>query len=97
MDNAGNVIHTVAGTSPVLSAKSGTMDPSDNLQKMSSEVSFVLTSAMIFDLDLIKKIAVQVKLDTPNPQSGFNEIMNIPAGAFMSVKMKARFKLRAVV
>jgi hypothetical protein len=52
---------------------------------------------MILDLDLIKKIAVQVKLDTPNPQSGFNEIMNIPAGAFMSVKMKARFKLRAVV
>jgi hypothetical protein len=97
MDDAGNIIHTVTGTSPVLSAKSGTVDPSDNLQKMSSEVSFVLTSAMILDLDLIKKIAVQVKLDTPNPQTGLNEMMNIPAGAFMSVKLKARFKLRAAV
>jgi hypothetical protein len=97
MDDAGNVIHTVTGTSPVLSAKYGQGDPLDNLQKMSSEVSFALTSAMILDLDLIKKIAVQVKLDTPNPQSGFNEMMNIPAGAFMSVKLKARFKLRAVV
>jgi hypothetical protein len=97
MDEAGNVIHTVTGTSDVKSAKLGLVDPVDNLQKMNSEVSFVLTEAMILDLDLIKKVAVQVELNTPNPSSGFNEMMSIPAGAFMAVKLKARFKLRAVL
>jgi len=97
MDEAGNVIHTVTGTSDVKSAKLGLVDPVDNLQKMNSEVSFVLTEAMILDLDLIKKVAVQVELNTPNPSSGLNEMMNIPAGAFMAVKLKVRFKLRAVV
>jgi hypothetical protein len=97
MDDAGNIIHTVMGTSPVKSSKLGTIDPSDNLQKMNSEVSFILTEAMILDLDLIKKVAVQVELNTPNPSSGLNEMMSIPAGAFMAVKLKARFKLRAVL
>jgi hypothetical protein len=97
MDEAGNVIHTLTGTSPIKSSKFGSVDPLDNLQKMNSEVSFVLTEAMILDLDLIKKVAVQVELNTPNPSSGLNEMMSIPAGAFMAVKLKARFKLRAVV
>ncbi len=97
IDEAGNVMHTVTGTSDVKSAKLGLVDPVDHLQKMNSDVSFVLTEAMILDLDLIKKVAVQVELNTPNPTSGLNEMMSIPAGAFMAVKLKARFKLRAVL
>lgn len=97
LDEAGNLLHSVQGTTFLQSSLYGDVDPSDGLRKKKSEVHFVLTNAIIKDLERITQVCVRAKLDTPDPVTSTNQTVSIPAGAFMSVKLKAMFRLKTVL
>lgn len=96
MTESGSILHTVIGTNSLQSSLYGNVD-TDGLRKMKSEMHFVLTEAAINDLDKIRKVCVRVKLDTPDPATGTNQTVSIPAGAFLAVKLKAMFRLKVAV
>ncbi|MFT5779476.1 MAG: hypothetical protein ACI837_002435 [Crocinitomicaceae bacterium] len=91
LDANKNVLHTINGSSKIESGQFGTMDPTYNLKVANSSVNFVLSDAVIGDIDLIKFIIVQSQFDSVNPTSGVNEAVNIPVGAFLAVKLRTRF------
>lgn len=96
MNDQGTVLHTIIGTTAIQSSLFGLVDPNDGKLKMNSELNFVLTEAMLNDLDLIKKIAVETQFNTPDPISGTNQSVSIPVGAFLAVKLKAKLNLKAI-
>jgi hypothetical protein len=96
MNDAGAILYTVAGTSTIASSLYGSVDPKDGKMKMNSEVNFVLTDAILKDLALIKKVAVQTEFNTPDPATSTNTQVSIPAGSFMAVKLKAKLNLKAI-
>jgi len=51
----------------------------------------VLSSEVVDDLENIKYIIVQSTFNTPNPNTAVNEQFEIPAGAFIGVKLRTRF------
>lgn len=97
MTENGQVLHTVSGSSALQSSLYGSVDSADGLRKMKSEVHFILSENAISDLDIIRKVCVRVKLDTPDPVSGSNQQVSIPAGAFLAVKLKAMFRLKVAL
>ncbi len=92
----GALVHSVQGTQPVESSQYGTYDLNLELYKRNSEVHFPLPESVIAELETIKKVVVKVKLNTPNA-AGVNSMLSIPDGAFMSVKLKAFFRLNTVL
>jgi hypothetical protein len=64
---------------------------------MKSEVIFPLTATVLEDLKSIKQACVRVKLNSPDASSNTNTAVQIPAGAFVSVKLKANFRLKTVI
>jgi hypothetical protein len=96
MDSGGNMLHTVTGTEVIQSSAYGTVDPVDGLKKGDSEIQFVLTNAVLTDLNKIKKVAVQATFNTPDPANGNAVQVTIPAGAFLAVKLKAKLNIKAI-
>jgi hypothetical protein len=97
MTESGLVLHTVTGSTSLQSSLYGSLDATDGLRKMKSELHFLLTKEMIDDLDVVRKVCVRVKLDTPDPVTGNNQTISIPAGAFLAVKLKAMFRLKVAI
>jgi hypothetical protein len=85
------VLHTIDGTEIIQSAEYGTMDASTGLKIMDSEIKWVLSTEVLDDLENIKYIIVQSEFNTPNPSTAINEQYQIPAGAFLGVKLRTRF------
>ena len=97
MDVNGVVLHTVTGSSDIVSSLYGSIDPSDGKRKMNSEVNFVLNDATLLDLENISNIAVETQFNTPDPMTSANSQVLIPVGAFIAVKLKAKLVLKAVL
>jgi hypothetical protein len=97
MTETGQVLHTITGTNSLQSSLYGDVDSADGLRKMKSELHFILTDNAIDDLDVIRKVCVRVKLDSPDPATGANQTVSIPAGAFLAVKLKAMFRLKVAL
>ena len=85
------VIHTIEGTDIIQSAEYGTLDSATGLKIMDSDIKWVLSSEVVDDLENIKYIIVQSTFNTPNPNTAVNEQFEIPAGAFIGVKLRTRF------
>jgi hypothetical protein len=96
MDSNNNVLHTVNGTDIIESGVYGVIDPADGLKKMNSEIQFILTENMINDLDKIKHVSLRAAFNSPDPLSATNQPASIPAGAFLAVKIKAKFNFEAI-
>ena len=97
LNENGDLLHSVITNEKVESGVFGTVDPVSGLRKKQSQVVIPLGSNVVNDLELIKKVVVRVKLDTPDVSAGSNVQQPIPAGAFMAVKLKANFRLKAVL
>lgn len=93
----GTTLYTITGSSTVKSSLFGNIDPQDGKQKMGSEVNFILSDAMLLDINKIKKVAVETEFNTPDPATMINQQVLIPVGAFMAVKLKAKLILKAVL
>jgi hypothetical protein len=96
MDVNGNVLHVVQGTDEISSSLYGSVDPLDGLRKMSSEVHFVLTSAMIHDLEKVTNVSIKATFNTPDPNTSFNVPASVPMGAFLAIKLKAKLNFQAI-
>ena len=96
LDEAGLTLHIIDGSSTIASSLYGSVDPKDGMKKTNSEVNFVLSEAILNDLALVKKIAVQAEFNTPDPSSSSNQQVSIPVGAFLGVKLKAKLNFKAI-
>lgn len=92
----GTLLHTVMGSSDILSSVYGAIDPKDGKLKKNSEVKFILNDAVLSDLAKTKKVAVETSFNTPDVVSNLNESTSIPFGAFLAVKLKAKLNLKAI-
>lgn len=97
MDENDDVVHIVLGTSEISSSLYGSIDPQDGKQKMNSEIIFILTDEMLSDLNIIKNVVVESTFNTPDPATSLNQQVNIPVGAFIAIKLKTKFNLKAVL
>ncbi|PHR26790.1 MAG: hypothetical protein COA38_14225 [Fluviicola sp.] len=85
------VIHTINGTDVIQSAEYGNIDAASGLKIMHSDIKWILGSEVVDDLNSIKYIIVQSAFNTPNANTSINEQFQIPAGAFLGVKLRTRF------
>ena len=92
LDEAGNLMHTVAGSEVITASQFGVYDVAYDLSISDSEVRFVLNENVISDLDQVEHIVVKSIFNSENPLTGLNEPMLIPVGAFMAIKVRTEFK-----
>ena len=92
LDESGDVIHTVAGSSELKSSLFGSTY-TNGIQTCISEVHFVLPKAVLSQLESVKKVAIQSEFNTPIPTVNGNSSLPIPVGAFLGVKLRGAFKL----
>ncbi len=85
------VIHTIVGSDIIESAEYGSIDASTGLKVRDSDVKWILSEEVLDDLETIKYIIVESTFSTPNPSTSTNEQFQIPAGAFLGVKLRTRF------
>ncbi|NVK65083.1 MAG: hypothetical protein HWE22_10880 [Flavobacteriales bacterium] len=85
------VLHTVAGSEIIQSAEYGSLDATSGLKIQDSEVKWLLSDQVLDDLNDIKYIIVESIFSTPNATTSTNEQFQIPAGAFLGVKLLTRF------
>lgn len=90
----GSTLHEVFGSSLIQSSNYGAIDPLDNLKKKTSFLDFVFPEELINELEMIKKLKVEVRLDSPNPINGLNQSVAIPYGAFIGIKVKTAFQTK---
>lgn len=96
LDENGSVLHVVEADQPLASSLSGTFDAQLGLFKSKSEIQVLLSETVLMDMDKIKKVMIRAKLDTPD-NLGNNNPVSVPAGAFLAVKLKGAFKLKALI
>jgi hypothetical protein len=97
MDSTDVILHTIVANSQISSALLGTIDTADGLYKKNSTVDFVLTDAILKDINKIKKVMVEARFDTPNPSTGLSEMQSIPLGAFLAVKLNAKLNTKIIL
>ena len=91
LDEDNTVLHTVIGDAQVSSAQMGEVNPNTGLMEKASLVKFIFPEELLSDINSIKKIIVELRLDTPNPISGVSEMLDIPFGAKVLLKMLGNF------
>lgn len=96
LDENGNVIHTVASLNEVQASQFGTFNTGYNFDVCDSEVKINLPANVVTDINDITQIIVQVKLNSLNATTGISEVMSIPIGAFLAIKLKTKFKTETV-
>ncbi len=96
MDEYGSVLHTIVGSEDIASSLFGNFDASSSLWKNKSELQLLFSDALIKDLAKIRKVIVQTEFNTPDPITGNNQQQSIPVGAFLAVKLKAKFNLKVI-
>jgi hypothetical protein len=80
----------------IFSSKTGVLN-SENVQTKHSQIEFNLPNEVLSQLNSIKKIIVKIKLNSINDTSLMNEMVNIPANAFVWIKVQSAFKLKNVI
>jgi len=96
LDEAYATLFSIPGSTTIVSSLQGTMN-SNNVQHSKSQVEFVLPSDLVNKLGNVKYIAVESIFNTPNAAATANQMVNIPANAFLGIKLKALFDLKTVI
>jgi hypothetical protein len=96
MDEFGVVIHTITGSEDIGSSLYGTFHSNSGLWKNKSQLELLFPEALIKDLAKIRKVIVQTEFNTPDPGTTTNQQQSIPVGAFLAVKLKAKFNLKVI-
>ena len=90
LDESGNILHQVNGTSEIESAQFGSFDLQAGLMVSDSELRFILGQEILNDINLIKYLIVEPEFNTLNPSTNIVEPMGIPLGAFFAIKVKTK-------
>jgi hypothetical protein len=89
------VLDESLGDALVLSSLAGAPNATGMMVK-NSTVRFVLSEDLLAQLNEVKYLRVEAVLDTPTPSGAANQVVPIPVGAFMHVKLKAQLKTKIV-
>ena len=92
LDANGNVLHTVNGSEKIEASQFGSFDTDHNWNVAESEVHFILSEGVVTDLNDVKFVLVKSHFNSMDSITMVNEQMIIPVGAFLSVKLKTKFK-----
>ena len=90
-----NIITEILGDALVLSSLTGSTNANGILVKKSS-IKFPLNSQLMANINDVKFVRIEAILDTPNPAGTSNQIVAIPIGAFIHVKMKAKLDTQII-
>lgn len=92
LDDSGNLLHSIIGSSNLLAAQFGAFSSKHNFNVSNSELHFLIDESVLDDINLVRKISIEAKFASTNPLTSLNEPMSIPVGAFLAVKLKAKLK-----
>ncbi|NGF76418.1 hypothetical protein G5B10_11070 [Fluviicola sp. SGL-29] len=93
LDENGAVVEMINGTQPIASSLYGQPN-AQGLKHNKSSVEIPLNANVVDKLNTIKKIIVEAVFDTPDPMTSSNQMVSIPADAYLGIKAKAKFKLK---
>jgi len=91
LDDSGNLLHEVTGSSEIGSSQFGTFDSQHSMNIKKNEIRFVLSEAVLSDQNNIKRIVVESAFNSINPATGAVAQALIPSGAFLAFKLKTEF------
>lgn len=97
MDENNTILHTVIGTAQISSSLMGELNVTSELLEKESFIDFIFDETMIDDLDILTKMIVELRFDSPNPVNGISELQNIPYGAKVKLIMSGIFNSTIVV
>ncbi len=90
LDGNKNILHEVIGSSDLESGLYGPIEAESGLNVKKSTSRFVLSEAVLKDINRVKYMIVRVKLNSPDPVTGISEQQSIPVGAFIRVKVRSK-------
>ena len=96
LDENHATLFSIPGSTTILSSLQGSLNL-NNILHSKSQVEFVLPEDLVDRLQDVKFIAVESVFNTPNASASGNQMVNIPANAFLGIKLKALFDLKAVI
>lgn len=90
LDEFGQLIETIDNT--MLIASAGTSSTVGVLPVVNSELNFPLSTATLAKIREVKNVVVRLVLNTPDISSS-SQVVTIPEGAFLGLKLGSSFKL----
>lgn len=96
LNESGNVVDVVDGIQSIESSLYGTPNSQGLLHKKSN-VEVPLNIDLVDKINEIKSIVIEAVFDTPNPSTLSNQMVSIPADAYLGIKAKAKFQLKTVI
>ena len=95
LDESFAVIDEIIGDALVLSSLTGSLNANGLLTKHSS-IKFYLSDVLMTQFNQVRHIRIEAILDTPNAAGTMNQVVSMPVGAFMHVKLKAKLNTQIV-
>lgn len=95
-NEAGDILFTVIGDAQISSSEMGVINPQTGLKEKTSTVQFNLSEEIITQLNSIKKVIAELRVDSPDINTGANIPVSIPYGAYVSVKLSAVMQTKIV-
>lgn len=92
LNTNGNVVNTIYASEKIEASQFGSFDSGYNFNICDSEVRFILTDDVVADLDNVTHLIVRSKFNSLNATTLVSEQMIIPVDAFLTVKLKTKFK-----
>jgi len=92
LDANGNLLHTINGTELVEASQFGDYVAAYDFNVANSQVRFILSDEVVAGINDVTHIIVKSKFNSLNPSTMISEQMIIPVDAFLSVKLKTKFK-----
>lgn len=96
LNESGSVVDIVDGIQSIQSSLYGSPNSQGLLHKKSS-VEVPLNIEIVDKINDIKSVVIEAVFDTPNPSALSNQMVSIPADAYLGIKAKAKFQLKAVI
>lgn len=91
-----NTEHTVLSSNTIQSSVYGSVEAASGLFVKTSDLAFVLPQNVLEDINNVKYIVVEMRLNSPDVSSGVSIQQPIPVGAFMGVQLRTNFKTENV-
>lgn len=91
MDENYMIIEEIIGDALIQSSLQGSIN-SNGMWVKNSTINFNITPLLITELNRVKYIKIEAILDTPDNSGSANQMVSIPYGAFLHVRLKALLK-----
>jgi len=91
LDENDVILHTISGSQPLNSSINGSLDSNTGINVSTSNIQFVFSEEVLDDLNQVHSLVIESGFNTFNSITGTTDQVSIPVGAFLAVKLKAKF------